>query len=528
MKLGLPKVPAPAASKNSETVEYISPGWFRYHGTKYAHLLDSMPGCTKSYGTYKVPANVLPLFDEVLAIYAPEPTEYEIKEEIRLHSWQIRHREVFNRVGRYGFAWEMGLGKTIGALSCIRKKDRVLIICPSGVMGRWREDARVLGSKKLISFSAHGEDFASEYFGDIQLVTWSMLQKYVDTKRHVSRFDMVIVDEAHAAKKYDSTYAKAYQSLIKELDAPRILALTATPAPDDIEDWYGTCQIVNPWALGAFRAFQDRYYTTSLQIFGVREVRKFAGVQPHRLNEFAARIAATWGRETTDDHRDEMPEIDIEEMPVENPVPHLLTPGAAMWSAYAAACLDAKIPVLTDAVVGQIRQKRPTCVSVFLTESKNKLQEIWSKHPVIGPLLVCIDGDSMTQKKREKAIAGAKARIKDKREPIVLLVTTKSVLEGIELVEWQDIYVTQFSYYPMESVQFLGRFRRISRKDGRVVVRLVYEMGSFEESIILSVQQKILGNQEVAKSGAIEQTLLKAQDQPLVLGNKFSDSDFEL
>jgi hypothetical protein len=199
-----------------------------------------------------------------------------------------------------------------------------------------------------------------------------------------------------------------------------------------------------------------------------------------------------------------------------------------MWSAYAAACLDAKIPVLTDAVVGQIKQKRPTCVSVFLTESKNKLQEIWSKHPVIGPLLVCVDGDSMTQKKRDKAIAGAKARIKDKREPIVLLVTTKSVLEGIELVEWQDIYVTQFSYYPMESVQFLGRFRRISRKDGRVVVRLVYEMGSFEESIILSVQQKILGNQEVAKSGAIEQTLLKAQDQPLVLGNKFSDSDFEL
>jgi hypothetical protein len=416
----------------------------------------------------------------------------------------------------------MGLGKTIGALCTIKAYDRVIIVIPSKLIGRWQEDIKkVLPGMKGIAFSSHANMIAEPEKGEIQIVTYSMLEKFVGTGIHEGRYDFVIADEIHNVKNYQGAQTKAYQKLLSGLERPKILALTATPAPDDIEDWYGVLQAVNPWAFGKYEKYRERYLLSRLEIYGDREVWKVSGLSPLMLEEFKIRIAATFDRQVVKDHEAEMPPLDITEVPVQNPDPHFLTPGPGVWAEYASKCLDCKLPVITEGLRANVAAGQPTCVAVLLHESYDKLHTLLSKE--FGDLVVGVTGAEV-EKKRSKTIADAKRRVK-KGEPVILLVTAKAVLEGLELTEWQRIDLCQFSYYPMEVVQFLGRFRRVSRKDGEVKVRFIYEEGSFEESVILAVQQKLVGVDTVMQSTSMESKLTQSNLDADISGMFADDED---
>lgn len=138
---------------------------------------------------------------------------------------------------------EVGLGKTIEAgliwteLEARQEADRVLIICPSSLVGKWREEMAdrfefeitELDSANLKTFlERHQQNRLPPRHAYIcsleRLRTWPGLE---DLQNVPPAFDLVIVDEAHSMRNSD-TKSYALGTEIAEW-ADNLVFLTATP-----------------------------------------------------------------------------------------------------------------------------------------------------------------------------------------------------------------------------------------------------------------------------------------------------------
>lgn len=138
---------------------------------------------------------------------------------------------------------EVGLGKTIEAgllwteLEARSEADRTLIICPSSLLGKWRDEMYDRFGFELIELDSRGlEDFANKHIAGRlprrqayicsleRLRTWKGLEDLTETP---PEFDLVIVDEAHAMRNSDTKSFKLGQHIAEWSDA--LVFLTATP-----------------------------------------------------------------------------------------------------------------------------------------------------------------------------------------------------------------------------------------------------------------------------------------------------------
>ena len=110
----------------------------------------------------------------------------------------------------YGFWWGTGTGKTRTAIEIVkRKKGSTLIVCPKMLKENWKRELekwRCCPSYLIVS----KEEFRDKFM------------------RHATKFDNLIIDEAHFFSNYQSKMGK---SLAKYIDwsKPRVYLLTATP-----------------------------------------------------------------------------------------------------------------------------------------------------------------------------------------------------------------------------------------------------------------------------------------------------------
>lgn len=167
---------------------------------------------------------------------------------------------------------EVGLGKTIEAgliwteLEARGEADRVLIVCPSSLVGKWKEEMEdrfefeltELDSTALDSFlERHQQNrlhTRQAYICSLErLRTWGGLE---DLQAVPPEFDLVIVDEAHSMRNQDT---KSYALGTELADwAANLVFLTATPINLHEQDLLNLLELLVPEDYGSSLDLQLR------------------------------------------------------------------------------------------------------------------------------------------------------------------------------------------------------------------------------------------------------------------------------
>ena len=155
---------------------------------------------------------------------------------------------------------EVGMGKTIEAglvwseFEARGQADRVLVVCPSGLVDKWQTemrerfgfDTQVLRREGLDDLLDRVETdrFPRRYHAvcSLQLMrTWEHLENLADLSPH---FDLIVVDEAHALRN-TGTKSFALGSQLSDW-TDMLLLLSATPLNLGTDDLFNLLQLIDP------------------------------------------------------------------------------------------------------------------------------------------------------------------------------------------------------------------------------------------------------------------------------------------
>ncbi len=157
--------------------------------------------------------------------------------------------------GRALLADEVGLGKTIEAgilikeLLIRRLAKHVLVIVPAGLCRQWQAELQH-------KFNENFQLFSADELGENQQ---KLIVSYDLAKRRPCllnrRWDILVLDEAHRLKHRSTTLYK----FVKKIRRRFILALSATPIHNTLDELYSIVDLIQPGRLGTVRTFKRRF-----------------------------------------------------------------------------------------------------------------------------------------------------------------------------------------------------------------------------------------------------------------------------
>jgi len=175
----------------------------------------------------------------------------------------------------YFLALDMGTGKTKVAIDLImnRGHKRILVVCPYSCIDVWPKElakhcilpyryyippvAKTSSTKiaeKIQSFmQSSGDKIIS-----VVIVNYDVMwrDKLADVLLHTP-WDLVIADESDKIKAPTGVFSKFMQRFA---DVPYRLALTGTPAPNNVLDLFGQCRFIDPGIYGSvYSRFEEKY-----------------------------------------------------------------------------------------------------------------------------------------------------------------------------------------------------------------------------------------------------------------------------
>ncbi|MFF4534271.1 SNF2-related protein [Streptomyces sp. NPDC001407] len=160
---------------------------------------------------------------------------------------------------------DMGLGKTLTAIAlhlhraetAVSTAGPTLVVCPASLMTNWqREIARFAPSTTVVRY--HGTDRALDPSAlglDTIVVTTYGTVRRDTTALAGTEWGLVVADEAQHVKNPASATAKA----LRHLPATARLAVTGTPAENNLTELWAILDWANPGLLGTRTAFRARY-----------------------------------------------------------------------------------------------------------------------------------------------------------------------------------------------------------------------------------------------------------------------------
>lgn len=167
---------------------------------------------------------------------------------------------------------EVGLGKTIEAgliwteLEARQEADRVLVVCPSSLLAKWKEEMADRFGFELIELDRNGlNDFLQRHLQNRlprrtayictleRLRTWAGLEQLRDIPPN---FGLVVVDEAHAMRNQD-TRSYALGTQLAEW-AETLVFLTATPINLHQADLLNLLELLAPGDYGELHDLELR------------------------------------------------------------------------------------------------------------------------------------------------------------------------------------------------------------------------------------------------------------------------------
>ena len=209
--------------------------------------------------------------------------------------------------GRAILADEVGLGKTIEAGIIMKELGvrgmarRVLILAPASLVEQWQAELETKFFEKFDT-PTEAEDWQR---------TNKAIASYQGAVAHApeilkSRWDLVIVDEAHNVKNHTT----AVHQLLRQVERNFMLLLTATPIQNNLRELYNLVTLLRPGQLGTWSQFQRDY---------VKDGDPRRASNPEALREFTSQVMIRTRRSSV---------ADVINLPPRRPVHHAvaLTP----------------------------------------------------------------------------------------------------------------------------------------------------------------------------------------------------------
>ena len=199
-------------------------------------------------------------FDELLCL--PHLTGFEPL----WHQTETVRKVLKQFRGRVLLADEVGLGKTIEACMVLKEyvlrgmAERILVLTPASLVGQWHEE---LESKFGLSFATTYQPLAREnpqaFWEQNRIVASIATARRGEHAECLvqSKFDLVIVDEAHHLRDRSSQSWKLVDALNKRF----LLLLSATPVQNDLIELYNLLTLLKPGIFKTQKEFRAAYMT---------------------------------------------------------------------------------------------------------------------------------------------------------------------------------------------------------------------------------------------------------------------------
>jgi len=202
---------------------------------------------------------------------------------------------------KFILADDMGLGKTTSTIiaSLETGAKKILIICPASLKINWQREYQLYSDKT--SYVCEGKNYSED--AEIVIINYDIIKNFHDSKDHKnslmlkSKFDLVIIDEAHYIQNVQAQRTKLINDLATNVN--RLWLLTGTPMTSRPINYFNLLSLVDSPVAKNWMAYVVRYCAGYQFRVGPRKVWNVMGAS--NLEELRDRTAATILRRLKED-----------------------------------------------------------------------------------------------------------------------------------------------------------------------------------------------------------------------------------
>jgi superfamily II DNA or RNA helicase len=363
-----------------------------------------------------------------------------------LRWYQKKAVEIFGTLPeprRYFLPWDMGAGKTLGAISIAKayNRQKVLIIAPALIRENWRRELQThwpeaelgiieWGRKRKLPEEKDAERTRA-YSAPVQVVSYDLL-KEIDP----FGWDMIIVDEFHNLRAPRSAQSKNVLKIFQANPGAWAVGLSGTPIPNEAKQLWNPVDIFFPNRWGQRTNvgseawnFLWKYCETEQNQHG----RSFFGLKQDMRGELEAAFAEISFRIVQKDFAEFLPPLFVKPMYFDQK-PDPVKIALDWYDSVKDEC----------AHVGIYTHLRQTARDIAAALEKRFADTV--------PFF--IDGSVSTPVRNDLLVTAAKM------DRSVIVGTTHALKEGISLSFQKTALVVEWTTAVDEVVQFIARFAR--------------------------------------------------------------------
>lgn len=392
-------------------------------------------------------------------------------------------------------AFDMGLGKTLTSLWCIREYPLarpLVIVCPAIMKFYWQQEAaKVLGVEPIIlnGTKPHLVD------SDIVVINYDILQYWVDKLRLI-RPKAVILDECQAYKNLRSKRTRAVKRLCKGVR--KLLALSGTPLQNRPIELWPIVNMLRPSEFPSRRSFGRKYCGPKWTPWGWQ----FTGAT--NTEELHEKLVSTCMiRVRTEDVVKDLPEKNRQVIPVEMRRPQEYKRASEdflhwlmeknpdkLKTALRAEALVRMTTLLKLAAKLKLKSV-VEWVNTFLTDSDEKLVVFAKHHKMIEALTRRCKAESLviTGKTPQKKRSDFVSRFQNDNKARLLIGNVRAAGIGITLTAANHEAIVELDWEPAVLLQAEKRIHRLgTRRPCWFHYLIAY--GTIEEKLCKAIQKK--------------------------------------
>lgn len=384
---------------------------------------------------------------------------------------------------KFILADDMGLGKTtstiIAALETGAKK--ILIICPATLKINWKREIENYSDRSI--FISEGKLFSTE--DDFVIVNYDIIKNFHDPKKKdeslilMSKFDLIIIDEAHYIKNAQAQRTKLINDITKSVD--RLWLLTGTPMTSRPIDYFNLLSLIDSPVAKNWMAYVIRYCAGFQFKVGPRKIWNVQGAS--NLEELRDRTAGLTLRRLKENVLD-LPDKIItpvylrlkskmyeevmgeyynwyEKNPEES---KSLTVQFTKLTKVRQIIADEKISQTIEIAENIIEQGKKVIIFCNFTDSLNKITEHF------GKAAVKLDG-SMSKVERQFSVD----QFQENEKVKVFVGNIKAAGVGITLTAGEAAIFNDLSFLPSDHAQAEDRAYRYGQKNNVLVYYPIFE-----------------------------------------------------
>jgi SWI/SNF-related matrix-associated actin-dependent regulator of chromatin subfamily A-like protein 1 len=425
------------------------------------------------------------------------------------HQEEAVKRLVVNR--RFILADDMGLGKTtatvVGALETGSKK--VLVICPASLKINWQREISNYTDRSISIIDGKKWEDA-----DFIIINFDIIKNFHDVTNKdesiilKSKFDLVIIDEAHYIQNAQAQRTKLINDFVKIVD--RLWLLTGTPITSRPINYFNLLNLIQSPVASNWMAYVRRYCNGFQFNAGKRKIWNVSGASNlDELRERTQRLVLRRLKENVLDLPEKiitpvylrLKSKEYEELMGEyydwydkGGESDSLTLQFSKLTKIRQVIANEKINSTIELVESVLEQDKKV---IIFTNFTNSLELLLEK---FGKMSVRVDG-SCSQKERQWAVD----EFQNNENVKVFVGNIKAAGVGLTLTSGEVVIMNDLSFLPSDMAQAEDRAYRIGQKNNVLVYYPLFD-NTIEGIIYDIVQKKKNIISTVMGDGIIEET----------------------